>query len=236
MFDVLLESRAKRPRRTGGTIASALVHGTLIGAAVALAMTRPVNGAISPHEPPPIYVAPPEHVPDRGEHAPRQQPPSGELVAPNGPTIAIPDVVPPDLPPITDGPIVNDDDIHLGGPGTPIGTGVVTPGSNVPGAGGGVVDEHLVDRIPRLIGTSIEPRYPALLRSAGITGRVVAEFVVDTLGRVEMGDVQIPVASHALFAQAVRDVLPRYRFDAGEVRGRKVRTRVQVPFDFTLTR
>jgi protein TonB len=102
-------------------------------------------------------------------------------------------------------------------------------------ASDGVLDEHVVDRTPRVIGRAPEPRYPTPLREAGVQGRVVAEFVVDTLGRAELDGLRLD-ASQALFAEAVRAVLPRYRFTPGEAAGRKVRTRVQLPFDFTLTR
>jgi hypothetical protein len=43
-------------------------------------------------------------------------------------------------------------------------------------------------------------------------------------------------ASQPLFAEAVRAVLPRYRFTPGEAANHKVRTRVQLPFDFALRR
>ena len=40
--------------------------------------------------------------------------------------------------------------------------------------------------------------------------------------------------TRAEFAESVRAALPRFRFSPGEAGGRKVRTRVQIPFDFTL--
>jgi hypothetical protein len=36
--------------------------------------------------------------------------------------------------------------------------------------------------------------------------------------------------------ESVREALARYRFSVGEAGGRKVRTRVQLPFEFTLAR
>lgn len=234
MFDVLLESRATHQRRTGGTITSALVHGALIAAAVALAVTRPVTATSSPVQEWPVWTTPAVPMPDRGGHTPTRS--SGiEAGLPAAPTIGV-DVVPPDFPPIDVGTVAHDD-LRIGAPGaTPIGADALALGGGRFGAGGEAVPEHLVDRLPRLLGAPIVPRYPISLQSAGITGHVVAEFVVDTLGRVEMDDVRIPVASHELFAQAVRGVLPRYRFTPGEAGGRKVRTRVQMPFDFTITR
>lgn len=149
--------------------------------------------------------------------------------------IDIPSVVPDHLPPIDVGPAMSPDQIIIGGPATspssPIGGGA----STLTGTGG-VVDELLVDRAPRLMGNAPEPRYPASLRAAGIEGRVVVQFVVDTLGRAELGELQVVETPHPSFVDAVRSALARYRFTVGEAAGRKVRTRVQLPFVFTLTR
>ena len=75
-----------------------------------------------------------------------------------------------------------------------------------------------------------------MLRERGHNGRVVVQFVIDTLGRAEMGGLQVVEASDPLFAESVRAVLPRYRFSPGEAGGRKVRTLVALPFDFTVVR
>ena len=65
------------------------------------------------------------------------------------------------------------------------------------------------------------PAYPALLRSAGVAGAVLVEFVVDTLGRVEPGSLRLVHADHELFAASVRDVAPRLRFLPAEAQGRQ---------------
>ena len=125
--------------------------------------------------------------------------------------------------------------------GEELGPGVITsggPGSSI-GVGGtvaGVVDERLVDRAPRLIGRAEPPTFPPALRASGKNGRVLIQFVVDTLGRAEMEGLRIVEADDPLFSEAVRRALPHYRFSPGEAGGRKVRTLVQLPFDFTLVR
>ena len=78
------------------------------------------------------------------------------------------------------------------------------------------------------------PRYPEMLRAGAVQGRVVARFVVDTLGRVEPPSVEFPEASHLQFAEAVRQVLPRLRFRPAEAGGRRVRQLVQQEFRFAL--
>jgi protein TonB len=90
-----------------------------------------------------------------------------------------------------------------------------------------------VDRAAAMLAAP-RPRYPDQLRAAGVTGRVVVRLVVDTAGRVELASVTVREASHELFAQTVRAVLPSLRFTAAEARGRKVRMLVDLPFEFRL--
>jgi TonB family protein len=80
------------------------------------------------------------------------------------------------------------------------------------------------------------PAYPPMLRSAGVEGEVLAQFVVDTAGRTEPGTFKVLKSTHELFTQAVRDVLPNLRFTPAVVNGQKVRQLVQMPFPFQLKR
>ena len=86
------------------------------------------------------------------------------------------------------------------------------------------------DRVP---GTG-SPRYPDILRSASVEGEVLAQFVVDTTGRVEVATFKVIRKSHDLFEAAVRSALPNMRFLPAEVGGRKVKQLVQQPFVFAL--
>ena len=97
------------------------------------------------------------------------------------------------------------------------------------------MDARLVDKPPRVL-RSENPRFPEALRARGQGGRIVVQFVVDTLGRAEMNEFKIVDATDAQLADPVRAVLPRFRFTPGEAGGRKVRTMVALPFDFTLVR
>ena len=80
------------------------------------------------------------------------------------------------------------------------------------------------------------PMYPAALRAAQIEGRVVARFVVDTLGLAEPASITFPEATHAQFADAVRQSLLRSRYLPAMVGDRRVRQLVAQHFSFTLTR
>jgi TonB family protein len=80
------------------------------------------------------------------------------------------------------------------------------------------------------------PSYPAALQAQGVTGRVVAQFVVDETGRVDVGTFRVIESSHELFSSAVRAALPRMRFQPAEIAGRRVKQLVQQPFVFQLGR
>jgi TonB family protein len=80
----------------------------------------------------------------------------------------------------------------------------------------------------------VTPSYPAPLRAAKVEGVVLAQFIVDTMGRFEPGTFRVLKSDHGLFTQSVRDALPEMRFAPAEVGGRKVRQLVQQPFTFAL--
>jgi len=92
-----------------------------------------------------------------------------------------------------------------------------------------------VDRVARPIGKA-PIVYPPMLWRQRIEGEAVAEFVVDTLGRVDPKSLRIVSATHALFASAARAALPRARYAPAELEGRKVRQIVVVPVRFVQPR
>jgi protein TonB len=93
-----------------------------------------------------------------------------------------------------------------------------------------------VDRQVGLISGARPPAYPEALRSAGIEGKVMVEFIVDELGRPVQGSIRVVQSDNDLFAAAVRVALGRLRFTPAEVGGKKVSQLVQMPFVFTLNR
>ncbi len=90
---------------------------------------------------------------------------------------------------------------------------------------------------PKIIGRAPDPGFPdALLRSGTREGQVVVRFMVNELGRVDVGSVIIEHSDDDLFAEAVRDVLPLFRFEPARTLGlesRPVQAWVSVPFRFT---
>jgi TonB family protein len=80
------------------------------------------------------------------------------------------------------------------------------------------------------------PRYPDLLRSANVEGEVLVQFVVDTMGRVDVREIKVLKSTHELFTTAVKASLPNMTFAPAEVGHRKVKQLVQMPFQFSLTK
>jgi TonB family protein len=76
------------------------------------------------------------------------------------------------------------------------------------------------------------PQYPPALLSAGATGAVLLEFVVDTAGRVETESVRVVESSHGGFNDAARMAVLGARFHPARLRGHAVRqiSRQQVRF------
>jgi TonB family protein len=89
-----------------------------------------------------------------------------------------------------------------------------------------------VDNPAEVAEGSVRPNYPDSLWRAGIPGRVVVEFVVDTAGLVEAGSVRIVSTTHRFFSTAVRSALEGAVFRAARLAGRAVRQIVQLPFLF----
>lgn len=80
------------------------------------------------------------------------------------------------------------------------------------------------------------PEYPSQLKDQGVEGSVVAQFVVNESGRAEPGTLKILSSSNPAFAAAVKEALPRMKFSAAQIGGKKVEQLVQMPFQFHLQR
>lgn len=79
---------------------------------------------------------------------------------------------------------------------------------------------------------NVSPDYPPELRAGGVTGRVIAQFVVGTDGVPDASTFKVLQSDHGLFSAAVREALPRMRYTPAEVGGHTVKQLVQQPFDF----
>jgi TonB family protein len=98
----------------------------------------------------------------------------------------------------------------------------------------GIYFEFQADRPARPDPDNRPPHFPDMLRSAHLEGTVLAQFVVDTTGLVELSTFKVLSSTHELFTAAVKDALPAMRFTPAEAGGMKVRQLVQTSFPFTL--
>lgn len=94
-----------------------------------------------------------------------------------------------------------------------------------------VFSPDLLDNSPRTK-AQMPPSYPAAERSAGITGEVLVEFIVDESGHVQHAHVVRSTA--AAFESPTIRAVERWRFEPGKKNGRAVRFRMVVPVSFNL--
>lgn len=94
-----------------------------------------------------------------------------------------------------------------------------------------------VDRQTRLDTTrALSLTFPPPLFASRTPGFVIAQFVVDTLGRVEDGTIGIVSSTAPLFTEAVRAALATATFVPALKDGHPVRQFVQQPFEFAIGR
>lgn len=105
-------------------------------------------------------------------------------------------------------------------------------GGTRPGQGDQSYFEFQVDKQAVLMPGGAVPTYPESLRATNVAGDVLAQFVVDSTGTPVIASFKVLKSTNELFAQAVRDALPRMRFTPAERGGIKVRQLVQMPFTF----
>ncbi len=234
MFAHLIASEPVRRRSPAGFAASLVLHGIL--AAGAIITTSHAN---TPREPPATRVLPVyrELVPEPPRVvAPEARPPEVRPTLAVGPSIiSVPINVPNGIPPIISlRAIINTDEPFALRIGTPTRPGA--PDINALIGDGGVLLADQVERPVVLDRRSPLPRFPQLLKDAGVEGMVRVSFVVDTLGRVELETVRMVESTHPAFAVAVQVTLPRLRFAPARVGGRGVRQLVEFPVQFRLNR
>ena len=237
MFNELIESRPKKQRSLGSSMFSVVLHAALIVLVVWATANAGVE-EIRERQEEVTFIEMPKNEPPPPE--PEPQPPPPDVVATPPPPkgfqvltapVEIPDVIPEvDL----SKAVTNEDDFSGKGIQGGVARGVV--GGTGPVNTDQPYFEFQVEKPVLARENNPQPRYPEMLRTGGIEGEVLAQFVVDTLGRAEMGTFKVLKESHPLFTTAVRQALPQYRFYAAETGGRKVKQLVQMPFNFTLNR
>jgi periplasmic protein TonB len=207
-------------------VVSATVHVAVIGLAVLLTAGSSDSKQLPPKRTPILVysrtIESPE--PGRGSGSGASV---GRRFAPLWPTVP-----PPGLPPIdvaipgTAGPLNGIDTVwEIGG----------SRGDGGPSPAGGVFSAEAVEVAAAPIPGGPTPRYPEVLRSAGIEGRVTLEFVVDTTGRVDQRSIRVLDSNADAFVTSIRDALAGTRYHPALVAGHPVPQLVRQEFAFALT-
>jgi protein TonB len=231
VFENLIESKRKRQNSLGQQLLSIVLHVILIFGAVKA--TQGAAEAIKeitvdttmvflkpPSEPPP---PPPENV-----VVSANPPPQGfQLVAP-------PENIPTEIPPVNLNERFDPKDFTGKGVEGGIATGVV--GGTGPIIEGEVFLAAEVDETPQAAdpGGLCSPKYPPVMQSAGIPGKVVMQFVVNTDGKVDQGSFKVMSSTHKAFEEPAREAMFKCPFKPGKSRGQPVRVLVQQALSFKL--
>jgi len=231
MFTTLIESRRTKDRTLGGTALSVLVHAAVITLGVFV-----TAHAGERREPTPVvridyFPLPPDKAP-RPYHASRGNASShGSMHTSRTPVIAARVNIDVDLPPI--GTMTELTSSHdFDGVRTTDGESLLAGGDGADGAHAYFASQ--VDT-PALPGAgNAPPRYPLVLERSRVNGEVIAQFVVDSAGRVDMRTFRIVRTSNDLFSASLQSVLPSWRFLPARAGGRRVSQVVQLPVQFAV--
>ncbi len=238
MFNNLVESQAKTQKRLGGSITSILLHTAVV---VGLIIVTKESGLVAEKTKEEkvdfVEVKKDEPKPPEPEKAP---PPPDAVAAPPPPkgfqVLTAPIDIPNVIPDIDLSKKVTDEADFTGkGVQGGIAKGVEGGKGPIPQGDQPYFDFQVEKMVVMAPGAS-GPAYPDMLRSAGIEGTVLAQFVVDTTGRADMSTFKVLKSENDLFSNSVKNALQRMRFLPAEVGGRKVKQLVQQPFQFSLNR
>jgi protein TonB len=238
MFNNLLESKPKKEKRGGGTVTSIVLHSIVVG----LAVYATANAAIQnekPRQEKIDFVETPKDEPPPPKDEPPPPPPPDIVAAPPPPkgfqVLTAPVEIPDVIPDIDLSKKVTDEN-DFSGKGVAGGVAKGVEGGKAVVQSDQPYFEFQVEKPVVPAPGSTSPRYPDMLRQAGVEGEVLAQFVVDTTGRAEAGSLKILKSSHDLFVQSVKNALPQMKFIPAEVGGRKVKQLVQQPFTFSISK
>jgi len=238
MFNNLVESQAKKQKRLGGSLTSIILHSVVVaGLVIATANAGIKEDEKKEEKVDFVEVKKDEPKPPEPEKPP---PPPDAVAAPPPPkgfqVLSAPIEIPNIIPDIDLSKKVTDEaDFSGKGVAGGVAKGVEGGKGPVPQGDQPYFDFQVEKPVVMAPGAT-GPQYPDMLRSAGIEGTVLAQFVVDTTGRADMGTFKVLKSDNDLFSTSVKNALQRMRFLPAEVGGRKVKQLVQQPFQFSLNR
>jgi len=238
-FANLLASRP--PSSAGGTVAatfvSLVVHTAVLGAliwatqAIAEEITDADEEVTVIELPPELELPPPPPPPDQPQPQVTQDIPRGFQ------TLAVPDIVPTDIPPPNPTQVFREQDFLGVGVRGGVGDGEVSE------TGDAVVP---LSEAPRFVPMTVRPTilnedevvralertYPPLLRDAGIGGEATVWFFIDVDGKILKTQIDSPSGYDAL-DQAALKVAEIIRFSPAQNRDKTVQVWVSLPIKFS---
>jgi periplasmic protein TonB len=236
MFDQLLETKAAKQKKSGGTVISIILHTLLVAGAI-YATNKTAEALEKPKEEKVVLQeTKKEPEPEKPKEQPKPQEVVAQVAPPKGFQVPVPPLDIPDVIPDVDLSKKATDEADFSGKGVQGGIAKGVEGGTGPVISDQPYFDFQVEKAAAAIPGSGAPAYPEMLKSSGVEGEALVQFVVDTTGRAETGSFKVLRASHDAFGQAVRAALPRMRFLPAEIGGRKVRMLVQQPFAFALNR
>jgi protein TonB len=236
MFDQLLETKAAKQKKSGGTVISIVLHTILVAGAI-YATNKTAEALEKPKEEKVVLTeTKKEPEPEKPKEQPKQQEVVAQVAPPKGFQVLTPPIEVPDVIPDVDLSRKATDEADFSGKGVQGGIAKGVEGGTGPVISDQPYFDFQVEKAAAAIPGSGAPAYPEMLKSSGVEGEALVQFIVDTTGRAEVGSFKVLRASHDAFGQAVRSALPRMRFLPAEIGGRKVRMLVQQPFAFALNR
>ena len=222
MFDRLIESKPKREKKKffGVGFMSLVVHAAVIGGAVIATLKVGESATTVKADTTMVYMEQQQQKP------PEQQPVQLEVQLKGFQTIVAPTEIPTNIPPVNLSEKFDPKDYS--------GTGVEGGSANgVLPSGNEVFMEAIVEEKPAVL-SGPQPVYPELLKQAQITGRVLVQAIVDTLGRAEPSSVKVLQSPNPGFDQSSKNYILKCLFRPARVHGRAVRVLVQIPIDYRL--
>lgn len=227
MFEVLVESKPKKQRTAGQFVVSLILHGLLITGAVMATKGAAEVVKERLEDTTLVFLEPPKAPP------PPETPPPDAIVSANPPpkgfqtVVAVQDI-PTEIPPVN----LNErfDPKDFTGTGVQGGVAVGVVGGSGPVTGETFLEAQ-VDDPPQLISAGPR-RYPPVLERAGVGGRVLAQFVIDTTGHPESAGFKILTTTNPAFNEPAREMIMKSVFRPGKVRGVAVRVQVQQAVSF----
>ena len=226
MFANMIES-SPTPKKSARQVFLSLAFHFAVGLGAVEASRQVIAPMTGPKATPILYVIPAD--------PPVIETPPDAPFAPAGPAgpadpivVAPPVAVPIGIPPIEPGAPI-DPRRFLFEPARPHCSDCVAGRDSAPG----LFSEAAVDEPARVL-SQPAPVFPAVLKAAGVGGRVVVQFVVDTAGVVEPGSVSFAESSHPAFESSARTAIEHSRFAPARIQGHPVRQLVRQSIRFEI--